>query len=202
MLRQWQTDNSRVRCDQAGLDALIANDPFDPFDPSGDRARILLEPMQNPTIQAVCIIAEPKNLAPHQIWIAPDSSTLLMRVDGEHADLITIRTEFLPAALARLVGLGPRHTPQQKTRSLDSATSRGLFHPDPAQRAAAFTATGAISAWALELAWPDRQETLTVLNSAQGFDHLFWEAGEAWLRPATATTLFQRLLTLIAEPVA
>jgi hypothetical protein len=217
----WEPSPGYLRCDRAGLNALIAhtrprqsgtvarapeailtllNRPE-----TGDAVRNLLRPVHECASQVSCVIATPDRLVLHRAWVSPENTTLLTPTDDVEARLTLIATGLLPLTLTKWVAVGPTHVgPGEQSgdppgdRIVAPGVAEDLLSADAARRGPAFAITGAESAWDMELATSGTNLAMTIINTTRGHREIITETARTVLRPVTATTLFRRFTDVLA----
>ncbi|HEX6467581.1 MAG TPA: hypothetical protein VF069_00690 [Streptosporangiaceae bacterium] len=160
-------------------------------------------------------------------WIDDGAAALLLDLPDGLREFVTLHPAFLPAALARVVRLGPRPRPRWEPVRLPAGRVAGLFAVDPAVRrsAAADAAAGegetpgpgapppAIlaggwRAWRVEMTWTDpgggpAGDVLDVVDTGDaGLCLVELYDAEAALWPATATAVWRLLIRMVSAGLA
>ncbi len=154
-------------------------------------------------------------------WVSGGAAALLVDLPGGmRREFLTVHPTFLPGALARLLGLGPRPRLDAQPLTVPEPLFDRLLDPDADQRQAALPVlladnedeqvaataqalvTGSRRAWSVQVEWQTRQDqpqqrTLKVLDTEAGL----WlvEPGPTGpaMWPATATTVWRALVLLL-----
>jgi hypothetical protein len=154
-------------------------------------------------------------------WAGAGAAALLLDLPDGLREFVTLHPAFLPAAVARVVRLGPRPRPRWEPVRLPAGRVADLFAVDPAvRRRAAKTAAsggregpdtdappgilaGGWRAWRAEAMWTDpggcpAGHVLDVVDAgAAGLCLVEFDAAQAVLWPATATAVWRLLLRLL-----
>jgi hypothetical protein len=148
-------------------------------------------------------------------WVARKTAVLVMPQSDARVRVVGVPTEFVPEALARLVELGPRPRPEAavplELTAGDLARMLAV-HERPARRparlgrdAAEAAALDAIAAgtkahWRMECRFgEDGGRTPDVLDTSAGMWLVRPDGDRVQLVPATPTTVFTALVTLLPD---
>lgn len=135
-------------------------------------------------------------------WVAGHGAALLLDAADGKREFVTMRVELLPAAIARLVGLGPRPRGGDDVLHLTHDEYRGLItggaspHPEP----------GTWRYWAVSMNWRDATGTpcVATIEVLDGEDclRLFSPSDHGMdATPTTATEVWRRLTLLLPDHV-
>jgi hypothetical protein len=119
-------------------------------------------------------------------WIRSDAASLLLDLPGGMRDFLTVHPSFLPAAIARVVRLGPR----PRVRS------------GPVRVPAAELGSGAWRVWRAEMTWKGpgvRRREVHVADGREGLRLVEPDGEEAVLRPTTPTEVWRLLIRLLPD---
>lgn len=119
-------------------------------------------------------------------WIRPDAASLLLDLPAGMRDFVTVHPSFLPAAIARVVRLGPR----PRVRS------------GPVRMPAEGMTGGAWRVWRAEMAWAGpgvRRREVHVADGREGLLLVELDGEEAVLRPTTPTAVWRLLIRLLPD---
>lgn len=224
----FDRDSGRLRLDPQPFDALLSwaeGHDVDHEDlPTLTDAGVVIGNHPHPAIgPAVEAIAHPVCLFTLQVtpmaegasstqgagWMGEETAALALDAPDEMVELICLAPTFVPAALARVLGISPRASSRSEAIRLPRTQVDAFFAADLHHRSLAgetapaidliFAAPGACG-WELSVRWPDPAGTthtrnLRVIDTPSGF----WvvaddAAGYATLLPATPTTVWRLLL--------
>lgn len=156
----------------------------------------------------------------HEGWVAGYAAALLLAGDDNLYELVSVHPSFLPEAVARLVGLGPRpRVLDAAPMRLTAATVDELTSGDPARRAAArgrlldaasvegerataeALGAGTRRRWEAVITWDPApgaagKRAVHVIDTTAGL-WLLDPAGEGLLAAPTTPTGIWRLLTIL-----
>jgi hypothetical protein len=119
-------------------------------------------------------------------WVRADAASLLLDLPAGLRDFVTVHPAFVPAALARVVRLGPR----PRVRSGPVRV--------PAERLGA----GDWRVWRAEMTWAGpgvRRREVHVADGADGLRLVDLDGDEAVLRPTTPTAVWRLLVRLLPD---
>jgi hypothetical protein len=119
-------------------------------------------------------------------WIRADAASLLLDLPDGMRDFLTVHPSFLPAAIARVVSLGPR----PRVRS------------GPVRVPAAELASGTWRVWRAEMTWTGpgvRRRDVHVADGREGLLLVELDGEEAVLRPTTPTAVWRLLIRLLPD---
>lgn len=153
-------------------------------------------------------------------WVRGDAASLLLDLPDGLRDFVTLAPAFLPAALARVVRLGPRPRPPSQPVQVPAALLGTLFSADAAERAGVAElvtgvalraavkrlAAGPWRVWRAEMTWtgpggrPARRE-LHVADGEVGLLLLDVDDERAVLWPTTPTAVWRHLIRLLPDTV-
>lgn len=157
-------------------------------------------------------------------WIGYKTATLLLDLPEEQRELVTMHPLLLPAAVARLVRLGPRATPASEPLHMPGGVFDMLLSDDEQTRRAAvgdLAAPGPDSpipaaldcaekgpwrCWTATMCWhtPEGKPAGQVLQVLDLEDGLYLCQGDeqtVTLQPASASNVWRRLTTLVPRAV-
>lgn len=160
-------------------------------------------------------IADGERVRLYQAWIGSEASALRLDADGHAEDLITVETDHVPAAVARILRLGPRVAKCRETVTCEPNLLDRAFSANDAERAdvAAQLLGSDIDRWRIstvESMWPDARRQLSgralVLADSPGGLYRLTPAGSGLRRePVTPTEVWRLVIGLLpadAELVA
>jgi hypothetical protein len=166
-----------------------------------------LQPVRDP----VCEIRIDHGPRVCHAWVARKTAVLVMPQSDARMRVVGVPTEFVPEALSRLVELGPRPRPDAAAPlELTAAELARMLavHERPARLgrdAAEAAALDAIAAgtkahWRMECRFgEDGGRTLEVLDTSAGMWLVRPDGDRVQLVPATPTTVFTALVTLLPD---
>ena len=171
------------------------------------RVRAGLAAVVEPVCRLRVILADGERHAEHEGWLTHTTAALLLSSADGMLEFLTVAPEFVPAALARMMRLGPRPVGQRRPVEVDEDTLDGLVDPDPAAREDAFSAvadTGASLGVKVELAWdgPDGEPDgrgLVVLDGRGGLYAFRLEEAAGELVPVDGTFVWTALCALLPD---
>lgn len=182
---------------------------------------VALKAVTAPEAQLQVRVAGPGGAVLHQGWLHQDGSAVMLQVNDELGDLITLPAEFIPSTLYHAVNLGP--VPRLKSgRITASADVLGsLLDPDPDVRDGAIKtlvshapaewqewtegfAEASWCAWTARMVWlgedgePKGQSVAVVANLNGMLIMTRTEDGQMVFVPTTATEVWSMLVLLLA----
>jgi hypothetical protein len=185
----------RVRTDEAGLSRLIdaavggsADDPAAVSALADHRVAAVVSAVSMPLLQLRCLVADRDRLVDHRAWVVPGVAAFALVVDDSRFDLLGLAPDHVPAALAKLTGIGPRMTERRESKMVERTVVDDAFHADSLLRASAFASADADRAWQLGVAVDGEEMAMTVLDGLNGL----WLVERATLVPTSPTELFGR----------
>ena len=147
-------------------------------------------------------------------WVAPHGAALLLDVERGLRDFVALPAPLLPAALARLVRLGPRpmmedgplYIGDDAHQALRSGTVSAVTVPEPGPLAAALT-TGRWRYWAVTATWRSldgryASAAVRVLDTTEGWCRFEKIDGDVYATPCNATAIWRELTLLLPDEVA
>ncbi|RZS86934.1 hypothetical protein EV189_2352 [Motilibacter rhizosphaerae] len=152
-----------------------------------------LDALSAPLVVAELVVAGPDLVTSSTAFLDRDVCALLLAVHDEVAQLLVTAPAAFPAAVARVVRLGPRHG-RREPAPVEQEVLEDLAHADGLRRSSAYAVLGADWSWTLDVRWQAGERQLAAVDGSAGLA-LVEREGEGWaLRPATATEVW-RLLT-------
>lgn len=165
-----------------------------------------LQAIGTPTCALVLRTADPAGVALHRGWIDPEVAALFLDVAETVGELVTVATDHVPAALARILGLGPRRGEDQPS-TVDVTVLDRAFSSDPQDRAAAATEIlgDQPERWRLsviEAAWTNTAgepagRALALADSPNGLFHLTPEGSRLQIGLVTPSETWRLLIGLL-----
>lgn len=180
----------------------------------------LLEPglaaVRTPVCRVLVQVAGDAGAHLHQGWVSPQAAAFLLYTREDQYDFLTSGPDFAPAAIARVLRLGPRGLPPGAPLSCPTAVVEALFADDPSERRDAITglteesdapSDGGWQASRVVVGWtgPDGEPAgrdLTILRTASGTrivevpdpaaDVVLWT-------PATSSNLWRAIVGLMPD---
>ncbi len=201
-------DRGRLRLDQAGFEALVSSDLDDAratggsgLAPPARAAAPALSAVRDPLVRLRCRVGG-RLVLEHHGWVTPEVAALLLDSGSGEYELVSLEPQFLAAALAKVVQLGPREAAAPAATTVDADTVEDFFHHDHLRRTSALAQVEARLAWSVEVAWETSGRALTVVDTLRGAQLVVSATEPASQRapsltPTTATTLWRRLTTLL-----
>lgn len=171
------------------------------------KVRAGLEAVAEPVCRLRVTMAGGERHAEHEGWLTRSAAALLLSSADGLFDFLTVAPELVPAALARMMRVGPRSVGQRAPVRVDEDALDGLLDPDPSARAEAFAAvtdTGASLAVKIELVWdgadgePDSRG-LVVLDGQGGLYAFRLAEGAGELVPVDGTFVWTALCALLPD---
>lgn len=158
----------------------------------GGRPHPTLEPALAAVTEPVCRLSLVVGGAePIPGWVTPGAATMLLPLPDGVLDLVTVPPPFLPAALARIVKLGPRRRTDADPRQLTTAELDELLATDGHVR------------WTVECEWStasgraDQRRVDVVDHLPRGLWLLEPTEGRLLLWPTTPTAVWRSLTRLL-----
>ncbi|RKS75441.1 hypothetical protein CLV35_1907 [Motilibacter peucedani] len=203
MILEVEAGSGVVRLDPDGLAALGRAHAGADSVPEGAAAEALAVPgipealaaVAAPLATAELVVASGALVTTSRAWLARGAGALLLAVHGEVAQLLPVAPAAFPAAVARVVRLGPRRTRRVPT-PVEEAVLDDLAHADDLRRSSAYSELGADWSWVLDVRWQGGSRQLAAVDGSAGLALVEATPGSASLRPATATEVW-RLLTRV-----
>ncbi|MGA8117440.1 MAG: hypothetical protein WCA46_27705 [Actinocatenispora sp.] len=154
-------------------------------------------------------------------WASGDAAALVLDAPDGLCEFVTVHPTFLPAAIGRVVGLGPHRRLRVPPVTLSPGRLEDLISPDPARRAGAVRQTcaeapgngveDAVAAlgsglrrrWDVYVTWPPAtdsvgERSVHVLDTEDGLWSLEPAAdGGVLVGPTTATVVWRALVLLL-----
>lgn len=238
----FDADSGRLRLDQPAFDCLVAwaqgaADPG-PQLSSLRAAGVIADDAAHPTV-APGLKAVTEQVSQLQIdmvddagiqksgdgWVGREHAALLLDLTPDTRELTTVHPTLLPAAVARVVRLGPHPQPGGEPLHMTRTAFAGLFSDSPSARRAAAGDLGAHLSdppmpdvvenlvegpwrcWTATMTWTDRDgrpdgDVLQVLDTEAGLCLCDVDLRAAALWPVSATGVWKRLTRLLPEGVA
>jgi hypothetical protein len=146
-------------------------------------------------------------------WLRADGAALLLDLPDEGLrDLVTLPADLLPAAIARVVRLGPRPTPEPEPLPVGSDLVAGLLAADPDERRRASDALAGVvrlnagqwRTWRAQMTWHDPRVGLTgravqVVDAGPGLFLAASDGEQGTLWPTTPTAVWRILIRLLPD---
>jgi hypothetical protein len=118
-----------------------------------------------------------RNVESGRGWVSDDAAALLLELPGELHEFVTVHPSFLPAALARIVRLGPRPRVATMPLQVRNALLDELLSPDESVRSAA------VEALIAEVPAAERELTVEAARAlGSGLRHR-WRVRMEWTAP-------------------
>lgn len=190
----------------AGTAQLVASGVFTPGGPHP-----LLKPglaaVREPVCRLQVQVSGAAAVHEHQIWVGPEAAAYLLHSRDDVLEFLTTGPTFLPAALARIVGLAARTSVEFAVSGAPVDVLDALFDADPEHRreAAAVIAPNA-GAWRAargEIAWAGADEQVTgrafayLDTGAALFSVVEADADSATWEATTATAVWRVFAALL-----
>jgi len=160
---------------------------------------------------------EAMRLKSGEAWVAAGAAALLLDLPDGPRDFLTMPPDFLPAAIARVVRLGPRPRAGAEPVNVAADLLEDIPSSDPARRRGAVnrlaamlvSSTGGRFArpsriWHAQMTWSSPGDTLTrrtlyVLDNEAGMFLAEFEGRRATLWPTTPTAVWRLLIRLLPD---
>jgi len=221
---RFDAANGRLHLDQAAFDQLVA---VARGEGAGPDAAVLREAgvvqgdgLHPAVAEALRAVTEPvcrlrlaltdagDRLKTGDGWLRAEAAALLLDLpDPGLRDLVTVPADLVPAAIARVVRLGPRPRPEPEPLAIGAAPVSGLLaaERDERRRAAealARVVPGPWRAWRAQMAWHDPRVGLTgravqVVDAAPGMFLAVSDGERGTLWPTTPTGVWRLLILLL-----
>lgn len=141
----------------------------------------------------------------HRGWVQSEVAALLLQVSGDTYDLFGVLPEAVPAAIARVVRLGPRKQAERAPTGVTAEDLTTVWEGDLDQVAAVLDGLGGREdrwCWRAEVVWPDGEEATGRGIAGMAGPEGWWllredDAGASTLMPTTPTTLWTRFIGLL-----
>ena len=168
MLIDVEPTSRSVRVDEAGFAALRAGeDPDAALATVTGRLQPALATVATPVVTLSVTVAGPQVSLTHRGWVDLDRATLLVALQPDHFQLITVPPAYLTSALVRLVRIRPR-------RSDDSGPDFG---------------------WDLQATWDGGSRRLVATDGPDGLR--VTDPADGTVRPMSNTAVYRILSTLL-----
>jgi hypothetical protein len=220
--------SGRLRLDQAAFDRLVdvsrgdggAGPDLAPLRDAGvlrdggphpavaDALRAIVEPVCH--LQLALTGGDGARLKAGDGWVRADEVALLVDLPEEGPrDLVTMPADLVPAAIARMVRLGPRPRPEPEPLPVDADVVAGLLAMDPGERRRAAEGLSAVvpgpsRTWRAQMTWHDPRVGVTgravqVVDAEPGLFLAAADGGEGTLWPTTPTAVWRLLIRLLPD---
>ncbi|MBJ7610076.1 MAG: hypothetical protein JF887_11700 [Candidatus Dormibacteraeota bacterium] len=231
---RFDQSTGRLQLDQATFDCLLRSvrgdaDPGPEVSALGQAGVLqsgtlhpLLDSGLRAVTQPVCRlqVALTEELGPAKAgegWVCADTAALLLDLPDGSRDFVTVHSSFLPAAIARLVGLGPRPRGGAEPVPLGADLLEGVHSADPARRQRACGELNGIlrgaparppiaswRIWRAEMTWNGREggvsgRSVQVTDADAGLLLAQTEGGHATLWPTTPTAVWRLLIRMLPD---
>jgi hypothetical protein len=220
---RFDPDAGRLRLDQAAFDQLVAiarDGEGAAVDPALRDAGVVRDGGLHPLVaDAMRSVAAPVcrlrlDLAgedgPPKAgdgWLAGDGAALLLDLpEAGLRDLVSVPTDLVPAAIARLVRLGPRPRPEAEAPVFGPDLVAGLLAADPTdrRRAADALSLSGWRSWLAQMAWSDPRSGLTgravqVIDAEAGLFLVDDDGERTTLWPTTPSAVWRLLVLLLPK---
>jgi hypothetical protein len=232
----FDTSSGRLQLDQPSFDCLVAwarghENPgpelpalrdagaVQPGGPHPALARGLRAVTEPVCLLRLRLADEAARLKSAEGWVSADTAALLLDLPEGPRDFITVPPDFLPAALARVVRLGPRRRARPEPVNVAADLLDDFLAFDPVQRRdgaerladllgrAAGGRLGSPSrVWQARMTWSGPGDSLTtrslyVVDNEAGMFLAEFEDRRATLWPTTPTAVWRLLIRLLPDSV-
>lgn len=169
-------------------------------------ADAILDTATKPRAAVQLQTATPGGVFTHEAWLGDEIVTLLIQArQGNDRAVVPMPPDQLPAALARLVGLGPRPRLDKaglhrEPHAVDDETLDAWFASDVAIRQAAYEPLGADRAWRIVATAIGSSDDAHQVAAADGLDGGLWFVDDVddqlTAVPTSPTVAFRNLAAL------
>jgi len=191
-----------LRMDDEGFEALAAaahgipGPDLAPF-LAAPGVRQALTAVTSPLVQVRLDTAGTVSAQSHRMWVDLDAAALLLAVSAGERQLLWTPPQYLPAALAKIVDLGPRQVGPRDARLVEPDVLEDLFAANDMRRRSAFTVAEVDVAWTLAVTWDAGERLMSVVDGDGGL-FVVEVVGDSWqLRPVSATFLWRRFTSML-----
>lgn len=162
-----------------------------------------LAAVRRPLVEVDAWACRRDDVVRHHVWLRRQVAMVLLTVSGETRQLMAVPAAHVPSGLARALRWLPREAAESGRAKVERDHLDTLFGDDPAVRTAAFDDLDAEVAWSVVSRWSGGERRMLVLDSPAHGQRLarpspadlHWE-----LVPASSTTLWRRLASLLPHP--